>query len=144
MDDASASRLPIEDHIEDLLKVLEGGRDVLLSAPPGAGKSTVVPGAVADQSWCQGKDRKSKTLEVLEIMSSACCRIFRGFQCSITKEWLCPRSWTLPTGIQNPGWAVGFEPLLCTDVSLNFQNLNCQLALASASWQLKRAGGSSG
>jgi ATP-dependent helicase HrpB len=55
MSQPSASQLPIEDQINGLLEALESGRDVLLSAPPGAGKSTVVPGVIADQPWCQGK-----------------------------------------------------------------------------------------
>ena len=49
------SRLPIHDRLDAVLDALSNGRDVLLSAPPGAGKSTMVPTAIADQTWCTGK-----------------------------------------------------------------------------------------
>ena len=55
MRSTETSRLPIRDQLEPVLDALKNGSDVLLSAPPGAGKSTIIPGAVADQSWCKGK-----------------------------------------------------------------------------------------
>ena len=52
---AMPQRLPLHDQLPALLETLQSGRTTLLSAPPGAGKSTLVPGAVADQSWCAGR-----------------------------------------------------------------------------------------
>ena len=52
---AMPQRLPLHDQLPALLETLRSGRTTLLSAPPGAGKSTLVPGAVADQSWCAGR-----------------------------------------------------------------------------------------
>nr|WP_245198109.1 ATP-dependent helicase HrpB [Sphingomonas kaistensis] len=39
----------------DLLDALRAGPRALLVAPPGAGKTTVVPPALLDQSWCTGQ-----------------------------------------------------------------------------------------
>ena len=40
--------------VPQLLAALQDGRDVLLAAPPGAGKSTIVPLVLRDSSWLQG------------------------------------------------------------------------------------------
>jgi ATP-dependent helicase HrpB len=48
-------RLPVEDILPELLAVLVGGRNAVLVAPPGAGKSTVVPLALLAADWAQGK-----------------------------------------------------------------------------------------
>lgn len=43
--------LPIDDVLPDLLKVLRDGPNVVLEAPPGAGKTTRVPPALLDAGW---------------------------------------------------------------------------------------------
>ena len=48
-------RLPIHAVLPDLLARLCDSRNVVLEAPPGAGKSTVVPLALLDQPWVQGR-----------------------------------------------------------------------------------------
>jgi ATP-dependent helicase HrpB len=47
--------LPIEESLPRLLSELEGSRRVVLSAPPGAGKTTRVPLALLDAAWMRGK-----------------------------------------------------------------------------------------
>jgi ATP-dependent helicase HrpB len=49
------SRLPIEDVLADLRQTLENGRNALLTAPPGAGKTTRLPLALLDAPWLRGK-----------------------------------------------------------------------------------------
>ncbi len=48
-------RLPIEDVLDPLRDALTTGRNALLMAPPGAGKTTKVPLALLDESWLQEK-----------------------------------------------------------------------------------------
>ncbi len=43
--------LPVDDVLLDLLRALDGGRNAVLVAPPGAGKTTRVPLALLDASW---------------------------------------------------------------------------------------------
>ncbi|MBC2772358.1 ATP-dependent helicase HrpB [Rhizobium sp. AQ_MP] len=43
--------LPISDRLEDLARALGSGNRAVLSAPPGAGKTTLVPLHLLDQSW---------------------------------------------------------------------------------------------
>jgi ATP-dependent helicase HrpB len=45
--------LPIEDAIPELLAALDASHNVVLQAPPGAGKSTRVPLALLDAAWAQ-------------------------------------------------------------------------------------------
>ncbi|MEN3150963.1 ATP-dependent helicase HrpB [Neorhizobium sp. IRAMC:178] len=47
-------RLPVTDVLSSIMDALQGTRAVL-SAPPGAGKTTLVPLALLDQAWCAGK-----------------------------------------------------------------------------------------
>lgn len=49
------SGLPIDDALPALLSALASHPAVVLQAPPGAGKSTVVPLALLDESWARGK-----------------------------------------------------------------------------------------
>lgn len=47
--------LPIHSVLPDLLSALRNGSRALLVAPPGAGKTTVIPPALLDQPWCTGQ-----------------------------------------------------------------------------------------
>ncbi|WP_374294715.1 ATP-dependent helicase HrpB [Sphingomonas sp.] len=47
--------LPIDAVLPDLLAVLAEGRNAVLVAPPGAGKTTSVAPALLDQPWCDGE-----------------------------------------------------------------------------------------
>lgn len=47
----SPSRLPIEDCLDELKRRLSEYNNVVLEAPPGAGKTTLVPLALLDQQW---------------------------------------------------------------------------------------------
>jgi ATP-dependent helicase HrpB len=49
------SRLPIEDVLPALRRTLTEGRNALLTAAPGAGKTTRVPLALLDSPWLDGK-----------------------------------------------------------------------------------------
>jgi ATP-dependent helicase HrpB len=49
------SGLPIDEALEPLRAALASGRNAVLAAPPGAGKSTVVPLALLDEPWARGK-----------------------------------------------------------------------------------------
>lgn len=50
-----ASGLPIDEVLPALRAALADHRSAVLQAPPGAGKSTVVPLALLDESWMSGK-----------------------------------------------------------------------------------------
>lgn len=47
--------LPVHDVLPDLLGALQSGRNAVLIAPPGAGKTTAVAPALLDESWCTGE-----------------------------------------------------------------------------------------
>src|SRR5690606_23245796 len=47
--------LPIDDVIEDIRARLRDGPSLVLEAPPGAGKTTVVPLALRDEPWAAGR-----------------------------------------------------------------------------------------
>ena len=64
-----APALPIEDCLEALQQSLSGHDQVLLQAPPGAGKTTLVPLALLDQTWLAG--RKILMLEPRRIATRA-------------------------------------------------------------------------
>ena len=49
------SGLPIDEAIPELTRALASNHSVVLQAPPGAGKSTVVPLALLEQPWMAGK-----------------------------------------------------------------------------------------
>ena len=47
--------LPIHAVLPELSRALAGARNLVLEAPPGAGKSTVVPLALLDEPWARGR-----------------------------------------------------------------------------------------
>jgi ATP-dependent helicase HrpB len=47
--------LPIEDCLQQLRQCLSEGNEVVLEAPPGAGKTTLVPLALVDEPWLAGR-----------------------------------------------------------------------------------------
>src|ERR1700720_1050927 len=47
--------LPINEALPALAEALAGSRSVLLEAPPGAGKSTIVPLCILDSPWLRGE-----------------------------------------------------------------------------------------
>ena len=49
------SPLPIEPILRDLRRALEEGRGAVVTAPPGAGKTTLVPPALLDVPWLGGR-----------------------------------------------------------------------------------------
>lgn len=49
------SGLPIDEALPELTRALASNRSVVLQAPPGAGKSTVVPLVLLDEPWMAGK-----------------------------------------------------------------------------------------
>ena len=48
-------RLPVSEVLPDLGEALHAGNRAVLSAPPGAGKTTLVPLYLLEQPWCTGK-----------------------------------------------------------------------------------------
>ena len=46
---------PVEEKIDDIRRSLAANRDVVLTAPPGSGKTTCVPPALLDEPWLKGK-----------------------------------------------------------------------------------------
>src|SRR5690606_20171448 len=61
--------LPIHEVLEPLKAALAARHAVVLSAPPGAGKTTVVPLALLDQPWLDG--RKVLVLEPRRLAARA-------------------------------------------------------------------------
>ncbi len=52
---AKPDNLPVADILPELGEALAGHNVAVLTAEPGAGKTTLVPGFLADQPWCDGK-----------------------------------------------------------------------------------------
>src|SRR5262252_437320 len=63
------SGLPIDDALPQLRAALARGRNAVLVAPPGAGKSTVVPLALLEEPWA--RDRKIVMLEPRRLAARA-------------------------------------------------------------------------
>jgi ATP-dependent RNA helicase HrpB len=63
------SDLPIYEILEELALCLRDGNELVLQAPPGAGKTTVVPLALLDQPWLAG--RKILVLEPRRVAARA-------------------------------------------------------------------------
>ncbi len=68
----STMRLPIHEVLPELLQALKRFPNVVLQAPPGAGKTTVVPLALLDEPWLQG--RKILLLEPRRLAARAAAR----------------------------------------------------------------------
>ncbi|MDO8444765.1 MAG: ATP-dependent helicase HrpB [Deltaproteobacteria bacterium] len=49
------TNLPIEEVLSAIRKVFENGRNAVLEAPPGAGKTTLVPLALINEPWLKGR-----------------------------------------------------------------------------------------
>jgi ATP-dependent helicase HrpB len=90
-------QLPVTEALPALAQALTDGRSALLSAPPGAGKSTLVPLVLLDQGWL-GK-RKILMLEPRRLAARAVAERM---------------AWILGEGV---GKTVGFRTRLETRVS---------------------------
>ncbi|MBW7837206.1 MAG: ATP-dependent helicase HrpB [Sphingomonadales bacterium] len=64
--------LPIDEIISDIRARLSAGNSLVLEAPPGAGKTTVVPLILKDEPWLQG--RKIVMLEPRRLAARAAAR----------------------------------------------------------------------
>ncbi|MBL0322372.1 MAG: ATP-dependent helicase HrpB [Ignavibacteria bacterium] len=64
--------LPIHSSLDSIRTVLRDGLSCILEAPPGAGKTTVVPLALLDEEWCAGK--KIIVLEPRRLAAKAAAR----------------------------------------------------------------------
>jgi ATP-dependent helicase HrpB len=66
---AMLPQLPITSIFPDLRKAMQDARSVVLEAPPGAGKTTLVPLALLNETWLQ--DRKILMLEPRRVAARA-------------------------------------------------------------------------
>jgi ATP-dependent helicase HrpB len=64
--------LPIEPLLPEILRHLAGGRNLVLEAPPGAGKTTLVPPALLGEDWLAG--RRIVMLEPRRLATRAAAR----------------------------------------------------------------------
>ena len=65
-----AMRFPAEEKIEDIRRSLARNRTVVLTAPPGSGKTTCIPPALLDEPWLAG--RKIVMLEPRRLAARSC------------------------------------------------------------------------
>ena len=63
---------PVEEKIGEIAAALRKNRDVVLTAPPGSGKTTCVPPALLDEPWLKGK--KIVMLEPRRIAARTCAQ----------------------------------------------------------------------
>ena len=61
---------PVEEKISEIRRALAANRDVVLTAPPGSGKTTCVPPALIDEPWLEG--RKIVVLEPRRLAARNC------------------------------------------------------------------------
>ncbi|WP_349363604.1 MAG: ATP-dependent helicase HrpB [Roseitalea porphyridii] len=72
MIDAASTGLPVAEVLGALIGALEGGPNAVLVAPPGAGKTTLVPLVLLDASWAEG--RRIVMLEPRRLAARAAAR----------------------------------------------------------------------
>ncbi|MBW3619119.1 MAG: ATP-dependent helicase HrpB [Actinobacteria bacterium] len=70
--DELAIGLPVEEVLPDVVAALDAGRPVVLQAPPGAGKTTLVPLALRDRPWVG--DGRILVLEPRRLAARAAAR----------------------------------------------------------------------
>ena len=63
-------RFPAEEKIDDIRRSLARNRTVVLTAPPGSGKTTCIPPALLDEPWLAG--RKIVMLEPRRLAARSC------------------------------------------------------------------------
>ena len=67
-----AAVFPVEEKLGEIRAALARGRDVVLTAPPGSGKTTCVPAALLGEPWLAGK--KTVMLEPRRIAARTCAQ----------------------------------------------------------------------
>ena len=67
---------PVEEKIGELKSALARNKSVVLSAPPGSGKTTCVPASLLDEPWLKG--RKIVMLEPRRIAARSCAAYIAG------------------------------------------------------------------
>ncbi len=67
---------PVEEKIGEIRAALAANRDVVLTAPPGSGKTTCVPPALLDEPWLKGK--KIVMLEPRRLAARNCATFIAG------------------------------------------------------------------
>ncbi len=76
MTEFSHSSLPVDEALPRLASALAAGRNAVLGAPPGSGKTTRIPLALMDQPWLQG--RRILMLEPRRLAARAAARFMAG------------------------------------------------------------------
>ena len=61
---------PVEEKIDEIRRSLAANRTVVLTAPPGSGKTTCVPPALLEEPWLKG--RKIVMLEPRRLAARTC------------------------------------------------------------------------
>ena len=67
---------PVEEKIEAIKDALRRNRSVVLSAPPGSGKTTCVPASLLEEPWLNG--RRIVMLEPRRIAARSCASYIAG------------------------------------------------------------------